>query len=206
MPHSHATFQDAVTSNQEQPPRWPRVADPPAGEIQRAAAGDTEAFRRLVERYERLVLGVAYTVLGDRHAAEDAAQEAFLRLHRALPRYRAEAAFGTWVFRLAVTAALDQRRRLARRAAAPLALPPLESLQATPEQRAEAAELLVAMAALSPALRAPVVLREVYGYEYAEIAELLGKPVGTVKAAVHRGRAALLEELQRRRAPGGEGV
>ena len=61
------------------------------------------------------------------------------------------------------------------------------------------------MAALSAALRAPLVLREVYGYEYAEIAALLGKPVGTVKAAVHRGRATLVEELGRRRAPEGEG-
>ena len=148
---------------------------------------------------------MAYTVLGDWHDAEDAAQEAFLRLHRGLPQYRAEAAFGTWGFRLAVTAALDQRRRLWRRAAAPLGPPP-GLPEATPEQRAEAAELLAAMAALSAALRAPLVLREVYGYEYAEIAALLGKPVGTVKAAVHRGRAAVLEKLERRRAPEGEGV
>ena len=194
-----------MTSNQEQPPRWPRVADPPAADIQRAAAGDTDAFHSLVQRYQRLVLGVAYTVLGDWHDAEDAAQEAFLRLHRGLPQYRAEAAFGTWVFRLAVTAALDQRRRLWRRAGAPLGPPP-GLPEATPEQRAEAAELLAAMAALSAALRAPLVLREVYGYEYAEIAALLGKPVGTVKAAVHRGRAAVLEKLERRRAPEGEGV
>ena len=193
-----------MTSNLTQPPPRARVADPPADEIRRAAAGDTDAFRSLVRRYERLVFGVAYTVLGDRQDAEDAAQEAFLRLHRALPRYRAEAAFGTWVFRLAVTAALDQRRRVTRRRPA-VALPP-ESLEATPEQRAEAAELLACMAALSPALRAPLVLREVYGYEYAEIAALLGKPTGTVKAAVHRGRAAVMEELQRRRAPEGEGA
>ena len=194
-----------MTSNTQQLQRSTGVADPPADQIQRAAAGDTEAFRELVLRYERLVFGVAYTVLGDSYEAEDAAQEAFLRLHRGLPRYRGEAAFGTWVFRLAITAALDQRRWLSRRALVPLeALP--GSPQATPEQRAEAEELLTAMAALSAALRAPLVLREVYGYEYAEIAALLGKPVGTVKAAVHRARAALVEELGRRRAPEGEGV
>jgi RNA polymerase sigma-70 factor (ECF subfamily) len=182
----------------------PRVAEPPATDVERAAAGDVAAFRSLVERYERLVFGVAYTVLGDRCEAEDAAQEAFLRLHRSLPRYRAEAAFGTWVFRLAVTAALDQRRRLLRRAAVRPDPPPMQAPEASPEQWAEAAELLAAMAALSSALRAPLVLREVYGSEYAEIAALLGKPVGTVKAAVHRGRAALLQELQRRRMPEGE--
>jgi RNA polymerase sigma-70 factor, ECF subfamily len=193
-----------MTSNIEQLRRSPRVADPPADQIQRAAAGDTGAFREIVLRYERLVFGVAYTVLGDSYSAKDAAQEAFLRLHRGLPRYRGDAAFGTWVFRLAITAALDQRRWSSRRAVVPLETPPA-SLQATPEQRAEAQELLTAMAALSAALRAPLVLREVYGYEYAEIAALLGKPVGTVKAAVHRGRATLVEELGRRRAPEGEG-
>jgi RNA polymerase sigma-70 factor (ECF subfamily) len=193
-----------MTSNIEQLQRSPRVADPPAGEIQRAAAGDAEAFHEIVRRYERMVFSVAYTVLGDPHEAEDAAQEAFLRLHRGLQRYRGEAAFGTWVFRLAITAALDRRRWSSRRAAAPLDPLPA-SPQATPEQRAEAEELLAAMAALSAALRAPLVLREVYGYEYAEIAALLGKPVGTVKAAVHRGRAAVVDELGRRRAPEGEG-
>jgi len=193
-----------MTSNIEHLHRSPRVAEPPTAEIQRAAAGDNDAFREIVRRYERLVFSVAYTVLGDACEAEDAAQEAFLRLHRGLSRYRGEAAFGTWVFRLAITAALDQRRWLSRRALVPL--DPLPATpQATPEQRAEAEELLAAMAALSAALRAPLVLREVYGYEYAEIAALLGKPVGTVKAAVHRGRATLVEELGRRRAPEGEG-
>jgi RNA polymerase sigma-70 factor (ECF subfamily) len=193
-----------MTSNTQQPRCSTGVPDPPADQIQRAAAGDADAFREIVLRYERLVFGVAYTVLGDSYDAEDAAQEAFLRLHRGLPRYRGEAAFGTWVFRLAVTAALDQRRWLSRRAGVPLDTLP-GSPQATPEQRAEAEQLLTAMAALSAALRAPLVLREVYGYEYAEIAALLGKPVGTVKAAVHRGRAALVEELGRGRALEGEG-
>jgi RNA polymerase sigma-70 factor (ECF subfamily) len=193
-----------MTSNTQQPRCSTGVPDPPADQIQRAAGGDADAFREIVLHYERLVFGVAYTVLGDSYDAEDAAQEAFLRLHRGLPRYRGEAALGTWVFRLAVTAALDQRRWLSRRAVVPLDTLPA-SPQATPEQRADAEELLTAMAALSAALRAPLVLREVYGYEYAEIAALLGKPVGTVKAAVHRGRAALVEELERRRAPEGEG-
>ena len=193
-----------MTSNTQQLRRSAGVVDPPADQIQRAAAGDTDAFREIVVRYERVVFGIAYTVLGDSYEAEDAAQEAFLRLHRGLSRYRGEAAFGTWIFRLAITAALDQRRWSSRRAAVPLDLLP-STPQATPEQRVEAEELLAAMAALSAALRAPLVLREVYGYEYAEIAALLGKPVGTVKAAVHRGRASLVEELGRGRAPEGEG-
>jgi RNA polymerase sigma-70 factor (ECF subfamily) len=194
-----------MTSNIEQLRRSPRVTDPPAAEIRRAADGDTDAFREIVRRYERLVFSVAYTVLGDVCEAEDAAQEALLRLHRGLARYRGEAAFSTWVFRLAITAALDQRRWSQRRTT--VSSDPLpEAPQATPEQRAEAHELLTAMAALSPSLRAPLVLREVYGYEYAEIAALLGKPVGTVKAAVHRGRATLVEDLGRRRAPEGEGA
>jgi RNA polymerase sigma-70 factor (ECF subfamily) len=188
-----ATKALSMTSNDYRPPRAPSVPEPPAEVIARAVAGDTAAFGAIVVRYQQLVFSVAYLVLGDVAEAEDAAQEAFLRLYRALPRYRAEAAFGTWVFRLAVTAALDHRRRLVRRPAVPHAEVPLAVAgEAGAEQLAEARELLAAIARLSPALRAPLVLRAVYGYEYAEIAALLGKPVGTVKAAVHRARQVLM--------------
>ena len=174
--------------------------------MRRAAAGDQVAFRSLVVQYQNVVFGVAFTVLGDVHDAEDAAQEAFLRLHRSLSRYRGDAALGTWVFRLSLTAALDRRRWLARRRASSAAELPPTTVDAgvPPEVHAEARALLKAMARLAPALRAPLVLREVYGYPYAEIAAQLGTPVGTVKAAVHRGRAALLEELRGRMTPEGE--
>jgi len=172
------------------------------GLVARASRGDQAAFSALVEHYQHEVYTAAYLLLGNAQDAEDAAQEAFLRAYRGLARYRGEAAFGTWLFRVAVRAAADQRRRRWRMrreeelGGAGPALPPV--LDASPEQRAQVRLLLEAMAALPPARRKPLVLREVYGYQYAEMASLLGKPIGTVKAAVHRGRLAVKEALERR--------
>jgi RNA polymerase sigma-70 factor (ECF subfamily) len=200
-PMADATSQAPPTSNLPEASYASRAAEPDAGELTRAAAGDPAAFRALVERYQHLVFGCAYTVLGDRQDAEDAAQDAFLRLHRSLGGYRGEAQFTTWLFRLAVSAAVDHRRRRQRRfsAAATDAMPEvLGRPDVSAGDRERARRLLEAMAELPPAQRAPLALREVYGYEYGEIAALLGRPVGTVKAAVHRGRQALREALERR--------
>lgn len=178
-----------------------RVPEPEPRLLERAAAGDHDACRLLVERYGGMVYAVAVNVLGDAHEAEDAAQEALLRVFGGLRRYRGEAAFGTWVFRIAANAALDQGRRRGRGLVpwhgTPGGLPPLAP---GPEQTAEQMErcrmVLAAMGNLRPALRRPLVLREVYGLRYEEIGDLLGRPLGTVKAAVHRGRAALLAALE----------
>jgi RNA polymerase sigma-70 factor (ECF subfamily) len=186
--------------NREPAARVPRVPDPEPWVLESAAAGDREAARLLVGRYERMVYGVAVNVLGDAGEAEDAAQEAFLRVFRSLSRYRGESSFTTWVFRVAVNASLDQERRRRRGFAPPrdpeAALP---LLTPGPEQTAEDLErcrsVLAAMRGLQPALRRPLVLREVYGLGYEEIGLLLGRPLGTVKAAVHRGRTALLAAL-----------
>lgn len=207
-----ATNARTVTSNLHSDPapalgaglERPRVEDIDASTLARARDGDAEAFRRLVEHYQRLVASVAFTMTGDRHDAEDVAQEAFLRVYRGLESFRGEAAFTTWVFRVAVSAALDHRRRRRRSFAAS---PDGEAgeltvdvgrREATPEQRERALAVVAAMGTLRPALRGPLVLREVYGLEYNEIAVLLDRPVGTVKAAVHRGRRALLAELRER--------
>ena len=179
----------------------PRVDDLDAAVLERARAGDADAFVELVVHYQELVAGVAFTMTGNRQDAEDVAQEAFLRVYRGLRGFRGEAAFTTWVFRVVVSAAQDHRRRRRRS----LAAPPDGELafvvgrrEATVEERERAHAVLAAMATLRPALRGPLVLREVYGLEYGEISGLLGRPVGTVKAAVHRGRRALLTELQGR--------
>jgi RNA polymerase sigma-70 factor (ECF subfamily) len=170
--------------------------------LERAAAGDREACRAVVERYQGMVCTVAANVLGDAGEAEDAAQEALLRVFRGLRSYRGEASFTTWVFRVAVNAALDQARRR-RRSFLPPRDPDAAPLQLAPgpEQTAEQLErcriVLAAMGRLRPAVRHALVLREVYGLDYEEIGDLLGRRLGTVKAAVHRGRAALLAELER---------
>jgi hypothetical protein len=97
MPIPDAASENPPTSNVSYAVGAPRLTEPDVGELSRAAAGDPAAFRSLVERYQHIVFGCAYVVLGDRQDAEDAAQEAFLRLHRSLRQYRGEAGFGTWL-------------------------------------------------------------------------------------------------------------
>jgi len=183
-------------------PRLPRVDEPDAGVVARAATGDRRAARVLVERYQRLVYSVAWKLCGDGQEADDIAQEAFLRVLRGLPGFRQEARLSTWIFRVTVSAALDYRRREERRAAPQTAVgvpPRLEpGPEVTVEQLEQCRAVLDAMGGLGPAVRHPLVLREVYGLHYEEIGALLDKPVGTVKAAVHRGRAALLRMLDKR--------
>ena len=95
--------------------KWAMLPDPTPADLARAAAGDADAFRTIVERYQGMVYSVAYNVLGNHTDAEDAAQEAFLRCYRKLAQYRGEATFSTWLFRLALTASVDYQRRERRR-------------------------------------------------------------------------------------------
>src|SRR5674476_1221434 len=96
----------------------------PTATIKRATEGDAQAFKLIVERYQGMVYSVAYNVLGNHTDAEDAAQEAFLRCYRKLPQFRSEATFSTWLFRLALTASVDYKRR-ERRHPEPVEMPDL---------------------------------------------------------------------------------
>jgi RNA polymerase sigma-70 factor, ECF subfamily len=180
-----------VTSSNRQ--EWRLPADPSPADLAKAATGDRDAFRQIVERYETMVYSVAYNVLGNRLDAEDAAQDAFLRCYRSLPQYRSEASFSTWLFRLALTTAVDSRRR-ERRRPEPAELPDIAVAPA--EAGADTTTLVAAFADLPEDYRTPTVLRDVYGLPYQEIAELTGRPLGTVKVMVHRGRAALRLRLR----------
>jgi len=189
-----------VTSSNEQAPGQgegqgsPLLPDPSPADLERAAGGDQGAFRLIVERYQTMVYSVAYNVLGDRFAAEDAAQEAFLRCYRRLHQYRSEASFSTWLFRLALTTAVDERRR-ERRQPTPVEVSE-DTLGAAPAGGADAAGLVRALGDLPEDYRTPTVLRDVYGLPYQEIAELTARPLGTVKVMVHRGRASLRLRLK----------
>lgn len=168
--------------------------DPSTEEIRRAAAGDVAAFTRIVERYQGMAYSVAYKMLGDRQDAEDAAQEAFLNCYRRLATFRGDSLFSTWMFRLAVTAAADARRREARRRAAGAAAANEPVYEAC--DPSDGVSLAAALAELPPDHRVPTVLRDVYGLAYQDIADATGRPLGTVKVMVHRGRAALRLRLR----------
>jgi RNA polymerase sigma-70 factor (ECF subfamily) len=161
--------------------------------------GDPHAFGQLVSRHERRVYGLCLRILGNRQDAEDATQEAFLAALRKAATFRQAAAFTTWLYRVAVNAATDQARRRGRARLTPLD-PADVGLAADPggdpgEQVAAAVTVQAALAQIPEEFRVAVVLCDLYRVPYAEAAQILGIPVGTVKSRVFRGRLVLAERL-----------
>jgi RNA polymerase sigma-70 factor, ECF subfamily len=160
--------------------------------------GDRGAFGALVARHERRVYGLCLRLLGNREDAEDATQEAFISALRRASSFRQAAAFSTWMYRIAVNAATDQARRRGRSRTAPL--DPEEATLPSPgsdpgDQVATAVSVQAALACVAEEFRVAVVLCDLLRLPYAEVAELLQVPVGTVKSRVFRGRLALAEQL-----------
>jgi len=176
--------------------KWASLPDPSPAELARAAEGDAQAFKLIVERYQGMVHSVAYNVLGNHTDAEDAAQEAFLRCYRKLSQFRGEATFSTWLFRLALSVSVDYKRR-EKHHPEPVETPDLAA-EAAPQlgEGIDAVTIVAALHDLPEDYRVPTVLRDVYGLPYQEIAETTGRPLGTVKVMVHRGRASLRLKLR----------
>lgn len=167
--------------------------------LERFLAGDETAFEALVVRHESRLRRLAYGVLRDGALAEDVAQDAFLTAHRRARDYRGEGSVQSWLCRIAVNRARDELRRRKRRPEA--ALP--DGLESTSEpQRAVEArwDLSRGLAKLRPEYRVALVLREVEGMGYREIAETLGWPLGTVQTRIHRARLELRDALTNERA------
>jgi RNA polymerase sigma-70 factor, ECF subfamily len=156
--------------------------------------GDPHAFGTLVSRHERRIYGLCLRVLGNREDAEDATQEAFLAALRKAASFRRAAAFSTWLYRIAVNAATDQARRRGRARATTLG--PEDAGVADPgvdlgEAVAAAVTVQTALTQVPEEFRVAVVLCDLYRIPYADAAQILEVPVGTVKSRVFRGRAAL---------------
>jgi RNA polymerase sigma-70 factor (ECF subfamily) len=182
------------------------VLEPDPALVASARRGDADAFGRLVRRFQGDVWRLAYGLIGCEASADDVAQDAFVRAYRFLPRYRGDSKFSTWLFSITRNCALDElrrsgrRRRLSERLEPPTAQAPDAGLRL---------EILEALACLPLELREPIVLIDMFGLSYAEVAGVVGAPVGTIKSRVHRGRAQLAhalgppEETQRRMAAAG---
>jgi len=170
--------------------------------IRRAAEGDLDCFNRLVELYQRPVYSLCLRMMGDAAAADDATQETFISAYRAMSRFRG-GSFRAWLFRIASNACYDQLRAFRRRRTIPLEKVAfeLESPFPTPEDCAvshERGELIKrALDALPHEQRLVVILRDIEGLDYAEIARAAGCSLGTVKSRISRGRAALRDFLRR---------
>lgn len=172
--------------------------------VRAAAGGDEDAFAQLVALHEKKVYNLALRMCGDPEDAWDAAQEAFLSAWRGLPSFRGEAGFSTWLYRLTSNAAIDLLRRNKRQRGEAslddenLGIDAVDRAP-SPQEQAEAAELRGAVTAglfrLSDAHRQALILREVQGLSYEEIAAALAVDMGTVKSRISRARSALRKIL-----------
>ena len=178
--------------------------------VQQCTAGDEQACARLVTDYQRMVYQLARHLLGDAQEAMDLSQEVFLRVFRTLPQFRGQSSLRTWIYRIVLNQASNRQRWWRRRFRShqvPLdehvenhgELPESRSF-AMPDrvlqQNETAARVWAALAELPFDQRAAVVLREIDGLSYEEIAESLGIAVGTVKSRLARARLNLRGALR----------
>ncbi len=159
--------------------------------IRAAAKGDNEAFSELVRLYQEPVWRFLTRYTGDQHLAEDLTQDTFLKLHRRLGTYRFRSKFSTWIFSIARNAAIDAHRSNVRRER----LPDVAPRPAPLGQPGLGVELDEALASLSPKLRESLLLVEVLGLRYREVAEVLELPIGTVKSRVFHARQEITDFL-----------
>jgi RNA polymerase sigma-70 factor, ECF subfamily len=188
---------------------WSEIATSEAALIERCLAGDEAANATLVFEHHRLVLGLATHLLGDREEALDLSQEVYLRVFRTLHRFRGQSSLRTWIFRIVVNQVRNRQRWWRRRARSKqVSLDEhirehgemvLGADARTPDRELARKELgrrlKLALQHLPFEQRTALVLREVEGLRYEEIAFSLGLPVGTVKSRLTRARQALREEL-----------
>jgi RNA polymerase sigma-70 factor (ECF subfamily) len=165
-------------------------------EIRLAVAGDTDAFGRLYRAHVGRVYAVCLRLEGDAARAEELTQDVFVRAWEALPGFRGESAFGTWLHRLAVNVVLGDRRAAWRRDRRVVAVEEPEALERPRElDPGLALDLEDAIASLPPGARAVFVLHDMEGYQHAEIAAMTGIAEGTSKAQLFRARRLLRERL-----------
>ena len=178
--------------------------------VQRAQDGDREAFRDLVERYQRKIAALALGMLRNREDALDVVQEAFTKAYQNLPRFKGDAGFYTWVYRIAYNLCIDHQRRETKAPAVPIdddergeqrAEVKVDGADRDPSfDRARDAQIgrrvREAISELTPDHRAVILLREVEGLSYAEISEVLQCPKGTVMSRLHYARRQLQSRLR----------
>lgn len=172
--------------------------------VRRAISGDLSAFETLVERHRDVVYRVAARIVGEKDA-DDVAQESFLRTFHRLRQFRGDSPFRSWLLRITHNTALNS---LARRRDVPVedaageeGARDVAPSPRTPAEQLEASErrerLLSKLQLLQPAHRAVLVLRDLEGLSYEEIAEITDAPLGSVKGRLHRARRELIELLRR---------
>jgi RNA polymerase sigma-70 factor (ECF subfamily) len=176
--------------------------------VARAQGGDIDSFNQLIVRWERPIYALAYRVIGKEEDARDVCQDAFLRAYRALPGFKGQAKFSSWLYRIALNLCRDWIRRQRR---APVSqLPedvdagelaaeagPVESIEDLVARRELSAIVEEAMSELSEEQRTAIILKEYHGMTFQEIADMQGCPLSTVKTRLYQGLSLLRRRLEK---------
>lgn len=166
--------------------------------VNAASGGDIDAFYALITRHDEGLRRLAYRLLRDRDAMDDALQESYLKAFRALPRFAGDSSFKSWMYRIVYNTCIDELRRTGK-----VRILPIESAAGHADQRrgpgelaTEKIDLADAVAGLAPETRAAVLLVYVDGMDYRSAGEVLGVSRGTLASRLHRGRAQLRRALE----------
>jgi RNA polymerase sigma-70 factor (ECF subfamily) len=178
--------------------------------LERAKTGDIAAFEELIECYQRKIFNIALRIVGNYDDANDLAQEVLIRIYKSIANFKEQSSFSTWIYRITTNVCLDEIRKRKNRKVISLdeeikvedgeMQRQIVSSDPLPEDAAEVGELreLVngAIRSLSEEHRMVIVLRDIQGFSYDEIAEMLKCPEGTVKSRINRARLALKNVLK----------
>ena len=176
--------------------------------VARSKGGDADSFNQLILRWERPIYALAYRVIGREEDARDVCQETFLRAFRALPGFKGEAKFSSWVYRIALNLCRDWMRK--QRRAPTMHIPegvdpiemasergPVESIETLVERRELSGVVEEAMTLLPEEQRMAIILKEYHGMTFQEIADLQGCPLSTVKTRLYQGLSVLRRHLEK---------
>ncbi|TXH12558.1 MAG: RNA polymerase sigma factor RpoE [Gammaproteobacteria bacterium] len=178
--------------------------------VERAQAGEQHAFEILVGKYQRKLGRLLSRLVRDQAEVEDVAQEAFIKAYRALPSFRGDSAFYTWLYRIGINTAKNHLVAQGRRAPTSTdfdadeaegfedagQLRDINTPESILQSRQVAETINAALADLPDELRNAILLREIEGMSYEEIAEVMGCPIGTVRSRIFRAREAVAEKLR----------
>jgi RNA polymerase sigma-70 factor (ECF subfamily) len=176
--------------------------------VAKSVGGDAESFNQLILRWERPIYALAYRVIGREEDARDVCQETFLRAFRALPGFKGQAKFSSWLYRIALNLCRDWIRR--QRRAPVMQIPegvdvgelaaergPVESIEELVSRRELSAVVEEAMALLPEEQRTAIILKEYHGMTFQEIADMQGCPLSTVKTRLYQGLTVLRRHLEK---------
>jgi RNA polymerase sigma-70 factor (ECF subfamily) len=180
------------------------VEDPDGELVRKVQDGHRSSFNQLVLKYRNRVLGIAARMLGDRAEAEDLAQDVFVKAYHALGDFKGEALFSTWLYRITANSCLNHRKKQTRERRLTEVVDDLEPLRCDPssnphnvlERKQLTAELEKAIGGLPEDQRMVLVLRDIEGLSYEEIAACLALELGTVRSRLHRARLEVKSKIQ----------